>query len=522
MGNLCLKICNQDRVGLILDISRILAGQNINILSMEVLPDITYLEIEPLSHNKELILNAQLSQIPQIGNVAKLSRMPHQEREQELKTVMDTIDDGILAVNQQGIITHFNTAAEKMLGFGKEEVIGAKISDIFTSDIPLLELLHTGLPYRNREVMLTTLRGKNHYLTSGRPVKDASGIVIGAVAVLKEMKDVEELVYSVTNPDIQCFEEILHVSKAMEDTINMAKRVAQTDSTILIRGESGTGKELFARSIHTASPRREKPFAPVNCAALPDTLLESELFGYEEGAFTGAKKYGKSGLFEYASGGTVFLDEIGELTVSLQAKLLRVLQEGKIKRVGGNREISVDVRIIAATHSDLEQMLQKGQFREDLYYRLNVIPLFIPPLRDRKEDLPLLIENLLFKKNHRLKKQVKHILKPAMEKLTQHNWPGNVRELENVIERAVSFSSQGKITPNDIVLGHFIPSTAVSVSEIGKSRKLKEILAELECSILYEAINKYGTSRQVGKMLGLSHTGILNRMKKYNIPAKEP
>jgi TyrR family helix-turn-helix protein len=274
------------------------------------------------------------------------------------------------------------------------------------------------------------------------------------------------------------------------------------------------------RQAFNIEKRMERIFAPVNCAALPDALLESELFGYEEGAFTGAQKYGKSGLFEYANGGTIFLDEIGELSISLQAKLLRVLQEGKIRRVGGNQEIDVDVRIITATHSDLEEMLRKNQFREDLYYRLNVIPIFIPPLRERKEDLPLLIESLLFKKNHRLKKHVKHILKPAMDKLMQHDWLGNVRELENVMERAVSFASQGEITQDDIILDHVTSATSVVASPASKSRKLKEVLEEMECCILHETINKYGTSRQVGKILGLSHTGVLNRMKKYNIPSK--
>lgn len=524
MANLCLKICNQDRVGLVLDISRILARQNINILSMEVLPDITYLEIESLSSNKEVALTAQLGKIPQVGTVDKISRMPYQEREQELKAVMDTIGDAILAINHQEIITHFNTAAENMLNFKKEEVIGAKINDIFLSEIPLAEILHTGRPYNNREIIVTTTNGKHHYLTSGRPIKDDGGVMIGAVAVLMAMKDVKELVYSVTKPDINSFEQILHVSRVMENTINVARRVAQNDSTVLIRGESGTGKELFARSIHMASPRRKKVFAPVNCAALPDALLESELFGYEEGAFTGAKKYGKTGLFEYANGGTIFLDEIGELSISLQAKLLRVLQEGKIKRIGGNQEISVDVRIIAATHSNLEKMVRQNNFREDLYYRLNVIPLHIPPLRERKEDLPLLIESMLFKKNHRLKKQVKHIVKPAMEKLLQHDWSGNVRELENVMERAVSFSSHGEITPDDIILDHITPEKPAvpSVpSAPDKPRKLKEILDEIEYTILRETISKYGTSRQVAKILGLSHTGVLNRMKKYNIPVRQ-
>lgn len=517
MANLCLKIENQDRVGIVLDISRVLAKQNINILSMEVLPNIVYLEIQSLSAREEITLNIELGEIPQISHVSRISCMPHQEREQQLKAVMDTIGDGILAIDQHEVITHFNAAAERILSYKSGEVIGARIKNVFVSEIPMIEILQNGLPYNNREIMVTTFKGKNHYLTSGRPIKDANGKVIGAVAVLKAMKDVEDLVYSVTKPYINSFADILHVSEVMEHTINLAKLVAQNDSTVLIRGESGTGKELFARSIHMASPRVDKIFAPINCAALPDALLESELFGYEDGAFTGAKKGGNNGLFEYANGGTIFLDEIGELSISLQAKLLRVLQEGKIRRVGSNREIDVDVRIVAATHSNLEEMIRENQFREDLYYRLNVIPISIPPLRERKEDLPLLIENLLFKKNHRLKKQVKHILKPAMDKLLQHDWLGNVRELENVMERAVSLACQGEITPDHIILDYINLPSSIIASPILATRKLKEVLEEMECCILRETINKYGTSRRVGKVLGLSHTGVLNRMKKYNI-----
>jgi len=518
-SNLCLKILNQDRVGLVLDISCVLAAQNINIVSMEVSPNIMYLEIECLSPEKLVVLSQQLEEIPQIDKIVPISHMPHQEREQQLKVVMDTIDDGIIAINQQAVITHFNAGAQRILSYPSKEVIGAEIGTILISEIPLLETLQHGLPYSNQEMVVTTPKGKIHYITSGRAIKDDKGTIIGAVAVLKGMKDVQDLVYSVTKPHINRFADILHVSVAMQHAIHMAKLVAQNDSTVLIRGESGTGKELFARSIHMESPRREKIFVPINCAALPDALLESELFGYEEGAFTGAKKGGKSGLFEHATTGTIFLDEIGELSMSLQAKLLRVLQEGKIRRVGSNREVTVDVRIITATHRNLEEMMRKNEFREDLYYRLNVIPIYIPPLRERKEDLPLLIESLLLKINHRLKKQVTHILEPAMRKLIEHDWLGNVRELENILERAVSLASQGEVTREHIVFDQMnLPVTMIPSPSI--TRHLKEVLEEMECSLLRDAIQKHGTSRQVGKILGLSHTAVLKRMHKYKLSGK--
>lgn len=516
MANLCLKIPNQDRVGLVLDISQILAGQNINILSMEVAPNIMYLEIEALSSSRFAWLKTELLVIPQINGITKISHMPHQEREQQLQAVMDSIGEGIVAIDQQEIITQFNPSAERILGYQANKVLGQKIADIFGPDLPLLNALHDGLAYNNRELIINTPTSKSHYISSGRPIKDAQGAIIGAVAVLKAMHEVQELVYSVTKPHITTFDDILHVSATMQRAIHLAKLVAHNDSTVLIRGESGTGKELFARAIHMESPRLEKIFAPINCAALPDTLLESELFGYEEGSFTGAKKGGKQGLFEYANGGTIFLDEIGELSANLQAKLLRVLQEGKVRRIGGNREIAVDVRVIAATHRNLEEMIRKNQFRDDLYYRLNVIPIVIPPLRERKEDLPLLIERLLLKINLRLKKQITHLSEAAIHKLVKHDWLGNVRELENVIERAVSLACQGEITQDHIMLDQET-APVNSLSSPGPTRKLKEVLTDIERQILREAINKYGTSRQVGKILGLSHTAVLNRMRKYKL-----
>jgi transcriptional regulator of aroF, aroG, tyrA and aromatic amino acid transport len=521
MATLCLRIPNQDRIGLVFDISRILAEQNINIISMEVAPNDMYLEIGPPPLADRLVwLQEQLLSISQIQDVRVTSHMPHQEREQKLKTVLDSIVEGIVAINREEIITHFNPAAEQVLGYKENEVLGKKIGEIIGPGAPLLDALHNGVSFNNREVAITTPRGKSHYLSSGRPIRDANGTIIGGVAVLKTMHDVQELVNSVTKAHSNNFSDILHVSRAMQRAIELAKLVAQNDSTVLIRGESGTGKELFARAIHQESPRRDNIFAPINCAALPDALLESELFGYEDGAFTGAKKGGKSGLFEFADGGTVLLDEIGELSANLQAKLLRILQEGKVRRIGSNHEIAVNVRIIAATHRNLEEMIRKTQFRDDLYYRLNVIPIHIPPLRERRDDLPLLVNSLLLKINHRLKKQIDHISEPAMRALMQYEWPGNVRELENVIERAVSLACQGEITLDHIMLDSH-PLSSRPLSAPPPTGTLKDLLAELECQILQEAMQKYGSSRQAGKNLGLSHTAVLKRLKKYHLREAE-
>jgi transcriptional regulator of aroF, aroG, tyrA and aromatic amino acid transport len=261
-------------------------------------------------------------------------------------------------------------------------------------------------------------------------------------------------------------------------------------------------------------------FVPLNCAAIPDALLESELFGYEDGAFTGAAKGGKHGLFEFANGGTIFLDEIGELSSHLQAKLLRVLQDGKVRRIGGKREIPVNVRILAATNRILEDMLMKETFREDLYYRLNVIPLFLPPLRERNEDIPLLARFFLQRFAAKLQKQVTIISETALRKLTAYHWPGNIRELENVVERAVNIVEGQVILAEHIILDQDIAQRTPGA--VAGERPLDETLAEVERELLTKALTKHRTSRQLGAALGLSHTAVLKKLKKHGLrfPAK--
>jgi transcriptional regulator of aroF, aroG, tyrA and aromatic amino acid transport len=273
---------------------------------------------------------------------------------------------------------------------------------------------------------------------------------------------------------------------------------------------------LFARAIHWTGPRKDKPFVPINCAALPDTLLESELFGYQGGSFTDAKKEGKQGLFEFANGGTVFLDEIGELPVHLQVKLLRVLQEGKIRRIGSNEETPVDVRIIAATNRDLKEMVNKNQFRKDLFYRLNVIPIYIPPLRERVEDVILLGQYFLDKYNVATGKKIKGFSPETLEIFKNYYWPGNVRELENVVERAVILTSDNSLI-NPHVLYIEKESNLTRAIEVDENKSLKAQLDMLEKKILEEALKKYKTTRKIGKVLGLSHAGIQKKLKKHNL-----
>jgi transcriptional regulator of aroF, aroG, tyrA and aromatic amino acid transport len=513
MDNLRLKISNIDRVGLVLDISQIVASRKINIISMEVELNTIYMEFEALAADTKQSLFDELLSIPQITRVTEIKLMPHQERSEQLNAVLTSISDGIISIDLEKRITQYNSTAEKIVRLPAADVLGQNFEDIFPSDSPLLTTLEHGIPYNNREIVLE--KTKSHYLSSGRPIIDKQKRIIGAVTIIKDISAVRELVYTVTGQRQITFDEIMFTSQAMRKIITLAKSIARGESTVLIRGETGTGKELIARALHAASVRHNKIFVPLNCAAIPDALLESELFGYEDGAFTGAVKGGKHGLFEFASGGTIFLDEIGEIPSHLQAKLLRVLQEGKVRRIGSTREISVNIRILAATNRDLEKMITSGSFREDLYYRLNVIPLFIPPLRERREDIPLLARFFLQRCSSRLHKEVTTIDQNALEKLINYPWPGNIRELENVIERAVNIVFGTTIYSKHIIFDqdYTLPAT----TKLAYNRTLDEIINEVERDVLINALRHFTSSRQLGAALGLSHTAVLKKLRKHQL-----
>jgi len=316
------------------------------------------------------------------------------------------------------------------------------------------------------------------------------------------------------------FENIIGDSEKMEKVFEVMEKVADTDSTVLILGESGTGKELVAQAIHYRSYRREKPFVPVNCAAIPGELLESELFGHEKGAFTNAIRM-RIGRFELANGGTVFLDEIGDMNPLLQSKLLRVLQERQFERVGGTKTIKTDIRIVAATHQNLKALVQQRKFREDLYYRLNVIPMEIPPLRERKTDIPLLAHYFLDQFNRRKKKKVRGIREDAMARLRQYEWPGNVRELENTIERVIILLDGDLVTPADLPdKFHEIPrvetAQTADIPESGIS--LDDAVNEFERNLILQALIKTGwVKNKAAQLLNLNRTTLIEKIKRQNL-----
>lgn len=513
-----LEIKTIDRVGMALDVLKILYIYGVNLMALEVNPGVVYVKMDENFSTTLEVLTSRLLEEPDVMEVNKIRLLPQEKREKQTKAVLDAAGEGIIAVDREARITSFNPAAEKILKLTSQEALGQNIADLLSSDIPIIKTAVTGEEYSNEEMTINIGDTKSHYITSGRPILDEEGHPVGAVACLQDMESVMELVHLLTAQPMITFDEIIGESESINRVKDMARIVAKSDSTVLIRGDSGTGKELFARSIHMASPRYDKPFVPVNCAALPDTLLESELFGYEEGTFTGARKGGKQGLFKYADKGTIFLDEIGELSTHLQVKLLRVLQEWKIRKIGGDEELPIDVRVIAATNRDLEDLMREGRFREDLYYRLNVFPLWIPPLRDRMEDIPILADNFIRKLAHKMNKSVKGLTPEAQEKLMAYDWPGNIRELSNVIERGMNLCHD-VIEPEHIILKQeeLRDPIVIDREDETEQRKLKEVVAQAEKVAIKNALNKHKSIRQAARALGVTHVTILNKMKIYNL-----
>jgi PAS domain S-box-containing protein len=566
----------------------------------------------------------------------------------ELDIILDSTHDGILAVNEAGIVTLFNKAAERITGLGQKDVVGRRAVDVIPNT-RLPAILKEGKPEINQEQNL----GNTIIVTSRMPLRDESGAVIGAVAVFRDVTEIRALTDRITslwnvrslleaviestadaisvadehgnnlivNPAytritglpkeavlnksatvdiaegesmhlkvlrsgkavrnvrmkvgpakkevivnvapifvdglirgsvgvihdiseiIGLTEELAHARKlirrlearytwddivgtaaALTHAKQQAMRAAETPATVLLRGESGTGKELFAHAIHNGSSRSKSQFVRVNCAALPEQLLESELFGYEEGAFTGAAKGGKRGLFEEASRGTLFLDEIGDITPQLQKKLLRVLQEKEIMKVGSTIPVPVDVRVIAATNADLERRIKDGAFREDLYYRLNVLPIEIPSLRRIRDDIPLIASHLLMRLNQEYGRQVERISDEAMDAMREYPWPGNVRELESIIGRSmINMKPVERII--EVVHLPLFECNRISRSILGSATgpvlPLSQVIAEAEKTAIERALHEAGGNREkAAQLLGTAVRNLYYKIKKYRIKSR--
>ena len=445
------------------------------------------------------------------------------EIETKLKAIFYSSDEAISVVDEEGIGIMINPAYTRITGLTENQVIGKPA----TTDIAVGESVHMKVLKTRRAVRgVAMLVGPNkkEVVVNGAPVI-VDGKLKGSVGIIRDVSELKNLNRELhrakqmirTLEAKYSFEDIIGSSEVMKIAIEQAKLAAKTPATILLRGESGTGKELFAHAIHNGSDRKFNKFIRVNCASLSETLLESELFGYEDGAFTGAKRGGKKGLFEEADNGSIFLDEIGELSLSTQVKLLRVLQESEITRVGGTQSIPLNVRIIAATNVHLEKAMVDGKFREDLYYRLNQMPIFIPPLRKRKGDLKPLCIRLIEKINQEYGRNVEGVTQKALSRLEKHDWPGNIRELDNMIRRAIIFMNYSETF---IDAEHLVDSSSEveSTAIIPSEGTLTERIEEYEKLIIEKTLAKNnGNKTKSAKELGLSIRNLYYKLEKYNL-----
>jgi len=432
----------------------------------------------------------------------------------KLTAVIDSIPDGVLAVDPDRRITFMNRAAERITGYSQQDSLGKHCWEVFHTNVckdscPLKRAMDGTASIVNRPICITHRQGKRVPVSiSATLLRDAQGSVIGGIETLRDLDLIRQLQKEYESQYV--FEDMLSRSKKMRELFDILPAIAESESTVLIEGESGTGKELVARAIHNLSPRNNAPFVALNCGALPDNLLESELFGYVAGAFTDAKK-DKKGRFAIAEGGTLLLDEIGDVSQAMQVKLLRVLQEKTYEPLGGTTSVTADVRVIAATNKRLDQLVKAGSFRNDLYYRVNVMRVQLPLLQDRKEDIPLLVDHFVDRFNRLHQKSVPGFSPPALSLLLNHDFPGNIRELENIIEHASVLCGGSIIRPEH--LPEYLHGTRpVPAVEIAGT------FAEMEALFLIGALKRNNWSRKdTAAEIGIDPSTLYRKIKKLGL-----
>jgi len=434
----------------------------------------------------------------------------------EQNVILDSITEGVFTVDLDWKITSFNRAAEEITGISRQQAIGQQCKDIFKADVcevgcVLRETVDTGRSIMNRVVHIIDARGhKRAVAISTALLKDSNEKFIGGVETFRDMSVIEELRKEIEGR-YSC-EDIISQSHQMQNLFSILPNIAESNATVLIEGESGTGKELFARAIHNLSFRKDKIFLPVNCGALPETLLESELFGYKAGAFTDAKK-DKPGRFALAEGGTIFLDEIGDVPTSVQVRLLRVLQERIYEPVGAVSSVKTNVRVITATNKKLHQLIEQGKFREDLYYRINVVKLELPPLRKRKEDIPLLIDHFIVRFNRLYNKNICCSTNEVSAILLGYDYPGNVRELENIIEHCFV------LCEGEIIEERHLPASVCPPLPSGEVRVNEATtLQQMEIAFITQALSRNkGNKAATAKDLGINKSTLFRKLKAFAI-----
>ena len=493
-----------DRVGITQEVLALLGGRNLNLDAVEMVPPNVYIDAPTLSAEVLEELRDALFSVHGVQAVKVVDILPGQRRHLQLDALLAAMTDPVLALDSAGKILLANPALIALYG---REPAGESIAELFNDPTLLDTLLEHGfrLPLREISVNGQTL------LLDATPITDA-----GALLTLYQPNRIGEQLSALHHDHAEGFDALLGESPAIRTLKARAQRVAALDAPLLIQGETGTGKELVARACHATSARHSAPFLALNCAALPENLAESELFGYAPGAFTGAQRGGKPGLMELANQGTVFLDEIGEMSPYLQAKLLRFLNDGSFRRVGGDREVKVNVRILSATHRNLEKMVSEGTFREDLFYRLNVLNVEVPPLRERGQDILLLARYFMQQACAQIQRPVCRLAPGTYPALLDNRWPGNVRQLQNVIFRAAAICESSLVDIGDLD----IAGTSVARQNDGEIDSLEQAVEDFERDLLEKLYTSYPSTRQLASRLQTSHTAIAHRLRKYGIPNK--
>jgi PAS domain S-box-containing protein len=443
----------------------------------------------------------------------------------ELLAILDSIDDAVFIDDGNGIAIWCNQACQELYKVTPDDVVGLHVLELEKRGIFSPSVANRVLNEKREVTIIHENKEGKKLLSTGTPLLNDSGEIIRVITTSRDiteltnmqnqLQEVQGTLEGIKSLEKVANQEIIVASHAMFNVMQLAKRLATVDSTVLITGESGVGKGLIAQLLHQNGNRKASPLVTVNCGAIPENLIESELFGYERGAFTGSRAEGKKGLFEVAHGGTIFLDEISELPLNLQVKLLQVIQDREIIRVGAIKKIPIDVRIISATNQDLHKLVEEGRFREDLYYRLNVVPIHVPPLRERPEDIIPLVRKYLAKFNKRLKDH-KQIDPDAMAVLLKYDWPGNIRELQNIVERLILTTKENVISVENLP-GFMANVTPFTPTLSGTSMSLSEILDQAERETLIQVASKHKSTRAMAKVLGISQPSVVRKLHKHGL-----
>lgn len=515
-----LEVFCQDRLGLTRELLDLLVLRSIDLRGIEIDPiGRIYLNFSTLDFESFSRLMAEIRRIPGVTDVRTSTWMPSELEHRALGALLESLPEPVLSLDLKGRIERANPASCTLFGQSEERLCNSQITTL-VHDFNFSRWLESSPQESHTEHQI--INGQ-HFLMEITPVnlEDEAGvpILIGAVVMLRSTVRMGRQLQTLSHYDMDAFNQIVAVSPKMRHIVEQARKLSLLNAPLLIVGDTGTGKDLFAQACHKSGPRAQKPFLALNCGSIPDDVIESELFGHAAGAYANALE-GKKGFFEQANGGSVLLDEIGEMSPRMQTKLLRFLNDGTFRRVGEDHEVNVDVRVICATQKNLVELVQKGLFREDLYYRLNVLTLMLPPLRDCPQDIMPLTELFVARFADEQGVERPKLANDLSSVLTQYGWPGNVRQLKNTLYRALTQLSGYELRTQDIVLPDF-DAAQIAVGEEAVQGSLDEIIGRFERSVLTQLYRSYPSTRKLAKRLGVSHTAVANKLREYGLSQKK-